>query len=431
MLANIIMREGSIWIIVYTISWLILFFVLLNKNKKIGISGLIILTYIIYAIASVILYNSVSLGNNFNTLELFPFIYLFGMLILSLLPAFQFDRQDITHIVKPNMFVLNSFSVVFVLVSLILLPSYLSSMGEGLVLLVVDPYGGADLYKEAHDMGVITRTYLDIPFMLFSMFSYVAVVVFFYYLTIPKSNKIILWGLSISMVINLLAPISKGLRTETVLMLFAIFAAFFLLKQWIPQERRKHIRIAGIGVVSIIVSFLIILTVSRVVSKDVEASESIADYVGQANLNFNNYGLDAGGIRYGDRTCRIFKEILFFDKVPSGPIERRSKYSKLKIDDYYFYTFVGDFTIDFGPTIAVFIFIVFSFFFVQYTKPQKRALSFSQLLFLYLSVLIPLQGGMYLFNFSDGGNYSLMAFAFMAIIFSISTPRQTRLPNEC
>ena len=141
-------------------------------------------------------------------------------------------------------------------------------------------------------------------------------------------------------------------------------------------------------------------------------------YIGQANLNFNNYGLDAGGIRYGDRTFRVFKEILGFPNVPSGPTERRFKYSNLRIDDNRFSTFVGDFTIDFGSVVAVVIFIVFSLLFLRLTKPKNGMMTFSQLIILYLSILIPLQGGMYLFNYSDGGNYRLIGFAFCALLFN-------------
>lgn len=412
------MREGSIWIIIYAIAWIMFYFVLYKKIKKFGISSLIILTYIIYAICSLLLYNSNVLSGNYRTLELFPYIYLFGMLVLSLLPAIQYDREQIIKIKSPNTFVLNGFSILFILISIILLPNYLSSIQKGINLIIFDPYGGADLYKDTHDIGAVKRTFMDIPFVIFSMFSYIAVLVFFYYLTIPKSNKTLMFGLSISMIVNLLAPISRGLRTETVLMLFAIVSSFFLMKKWIPEKRRKKISLVGISLISGVVFLLVVLTISRIVSRDIDVRGSMVEYVGQANLNFNNYGLDAGGIRNGDRTCRIFKEIMMFDNVPNGPLQRRSKYQNLYIDDYYFYTFVGDFTIDFGPIIAVLIFVVTSFFFVKYTKSKHGTLSFSQLLILYLSILIPLQGGMYLFNYSDGGNYTLIAFAFMATAFS-------------
>ena len=417
------MREGSFWICLYAICWVISLIVLYKRNHRMGISGFIISTYIFYAVFSLILYNNADYGSNYKAMRLFPFIYLFIMLFLSLLPAIRFDGFSISHIVRPNQVILDSFSVVFIIVSLILLPSYLSSIREGLVLLTVDSSGGFDLYADTHSMRGASRSFMDIPFVIFSMFSYIAVLVFFYYLTLPKSNKILLVGLSISMVINLLAPISKGLRTETILMIFAIIAAYILVKKWLPERRNKMIRILGTIFFSIVFLLLAVLTVSRAVGSSIETNSSVVDYVGQANLNFNNYGLDAGGIRYGDRTCRIFKEILLFDNVPNNPAERRIKYSKLFIDDYYFYTFVGDFTIDFGPYIAAILFVLSSLFFVSQTKPRKGELTFSQFLILYLAVLIPLQGGMYLFNFSDGGNYTLIAFAFMVFVCNIVKSR--------
>lgn len=57
-------------------------------------------------------------------------------------------------------------------------------------------------------------------------------------------------------------------------------------------------------------------------------------YVGQGSLYFNNNGLDAGGIRYGDRTINLFKRIIDPD-TPKNFVERRDKYHNLELDDYF------------------------------------------------------------------------------------------------
>ena len=77
-------------------------------------------------------------------------------------------------------------------------------------------------------------------------------------------------------------------------------------------------------------------------------------------------------------------------------VERREIYSKLKINDEVFSTFVGDFTIDFGPFFAVIIFIVFNFFVIysfQRNKTNNNKIKLHQLLLLYFTVCISAQGG--------------------------------------
>ena len=91
-------------------------------------------------------------------------------------------------------------------------------------------------------------------------------------------------------------------------------------------------------------------------------------------------------------------------------MERRELYHNLEIDDYYFTTFVGDFTLDFGPYVAPLIFIVFNLWVLSQIKPRDGSLTVAQLLLLYLSMCICMQGGMYLFAYSDGANLKFLAF---------------------
>jgi hypothetical protein len=140
-------------------------------------------------------------------------------------------------------------------------------------------------------------------------------------------------------------------------------------------------------------------------------------YGGQENLYFNKYGLDNGGIRYGDRTFPLFKRILGFENVPKNFMERRDKYPHLKISDEVFYTFVGDFTIDFGPIIATFIFLFFTLFVVINTKIRNGIIRFHQLILLHFVMSVCMLGGLKLYPFSDvGGNLQLIVY-FIAYIF--------------
>ncbi len=421
------MREGSIYAIIYAILWLVFFLLLLRNRKQNTVSILVTSFYVLYSVLAVFLYNNEFYGVDFNTIKLFPYIYLFLMIFLSLKPILQFDRSQVEILIRPNTIVVNCFVCVFIILAIILLPSSISELRMGILKIMFDSSGGADLYREAHGGGVVQRTIRDIPMFIFYMFSNISVLLFFYYLTLPRLRRLILLGLSITILYNILRPISLGLRTDAIMTIFSILAGYVIMHKWIPKIRRKYINIIGLSIGGLILTLLMALTISRFSERDGGAGGVNLSYVAQASLNFNNYGLDAGGIRYGDRTCRIFKELLGFKNVPDGIVERRNLYYNMKMNDSVFYTFVGDFTLDFGAFATVFIFLFYALTFTRITHIRNGTISFSKLIIIYLAVLIPLQGGMYLFTFSDGGNYSLIAFAFSAVLFHFSDINQKKI----
>lgn len=413
------MREGTIITILYALMWLILF-VRLCKNFKDNTTSIFIVSfYLLYSVLAIFLYNNPDFINDYNEVTIFPYIYLFIAILLTLIPILSFDHSHIQGLIRPSMLLVNIITYTFIFMALVSIPSAISELREGIMLLILDSNGGSELYQEAHGNGISSKSLIDIPKYIFSVFSYVCIFIFFYYLTLPKLKKLALGGLTIAMIYNLLRPISMGLRTDTVMTIFAFMAGFIIMRRWIPKNRRKIIMKGGFLVGSLVILLMIFLAISRFTESKGGVVGTNLDYVAQSSLNFNNYGLDAGGIRYGDRTCRIFKEMAGFTGVPNGVMERRQKYHSMKMDDSIFYTFVGDFTLDFGPITTIILFVLYAIIFSRLTKSHKRRISFSKLILLYLAVLIPLQGGMYLFTFSDGGNYSLLAFAFIAFVFNL------------
>ena len=135
-------------------------------------------------------------------------------------------------------------------------------------------------------------------------------------------------------------------------------------------------------------------------------------YVGQGSLYFNNYGLDANGIRYGERTLNLFLRVVK-PGTSTNYVERREKFHNMDIDDHLFTTFVGDFTLDFGPIIAFFIFIcLYTWIFIK-TKTESENIKLHQLLLLYITMCISMQGGMYLFNYADTANLKLITYGLL------------------
>lgn len=140
-------------------------------------------------------------------------------------------------------------------------------------------------------------------------------------------------------------------------------------------------------------------------------------YFAEGPLVFNNYCLDANGTRDGEYTF-AFQHILDRGSQPNEA-ELREKYSNLKINSSRFYTFVGDFVLDYGP-IPAFIIIV-AIFFIVYNKTiiHRKTMLFPQMILLY--ILIQYCCGFYQYQYSmKMGNAYLVALILFYISMNLS-----------
>lgn len=341
------------------------------------------------------------------------------MLMLFFWPILKYDAYKIDEIQKVPSIYLLIISIIFIVASLVQLPTIISDFAFSIKKLLTSSSGGLDLYHKslagARLLGdgnisnfgsIISNTYGKFGILLF-----------FYYLTLQKRSKLILIGLFISTIISILSSISLGQRGLIIDTLLSMIITYFALRRFFQPKVNRIIKIVGGWMLLAALIPVIALTISRFGNDKKGSMSSVYYYGGQENLNFNNYGLDAGGIRYGDRTFPLFKRILGFENVPKNFVERRAKYQHLKMDDESFYTFVGDFTLDFGPITATIIFVFFSIFVVIKTKIRNGIIRFHQLILLHFVMIVCMLGGMKLYPFSDvGGNLQLIGY-FIAYMF--------------
>jgi oligosaccharide repeat unit polymerase len=335
------------------------------------------------------------------------------------LPILRYDYNRIINIQKPPTIFLNLVCIVFIIASLIQLPTVISNFAVNIVRLMLDSDGGLDLYNEAmaDSISLGDGSISNLSSIISNAYGNFGILLFFYCLTLKKRNKLIIFGLLISNLISILSNISLGQRGPVLEIILSFVITYFALKKFYEPRVNKIIR--NIGLVFLFASFvpIIALTISRFGESDEGSQSSVYFYSGQENLFFNNYGLDNGGLRYGDRTFPLFKKILGFENVPDNFWQRRAKYPKLQINDEVFIGFVGDFTLDFGPFIAPLIFIIFIIFVLNKTIVRNNKLLFHQLILLHFVMSLCMLGGMKLYPFSDiGGNLQLLVY-FIAFFF--------------
>lgn len=409
--------DDSLCIVFYIVLWAASFILYWRKKRIIDAGGIIIVSYLSFAVLSFFLYINYYKDDEIRELKLFPFVYLFSMLLIFMQPVLRFEGK--CEIQQPSMSLIYRICIVFLVASAVVIPFVLNDLADAIIVILTTDEGGDELhYLSSLERGKDTSFALyNIFAIVFNVFSDFAILMFFYCLTLKHTKKIIVIGLLFALIVSMLRSIVAGGRTGITMTLLISITTYFLLRHHFPSKIKKLVSYIGIGFVLFVASLLITIGESRFSSNAYGADYQLLNYTGQAPLYFNKYGLDAGGIRYGDRTCCIFKKILLFDNVPTDFEDCRQKYRKMKLDDSRFITFVGDFTLDFGPIITTILFCLTSFFIVKHTKSKNNTILFHQLILIYLFMSISITGGMYLFYYSFKGNYSLIGFIIMYFLF--------------
>ena len=398
--------------------WVITLIWYQRKNKNFDAGSFIIVMYIIYAVFSIMTINDDSIPQltNYEPLTLFPYLYLYVMMMIALTPAIYHHTNSTDSIEYPQSNILRIIATIIIVVAILNLPGIVSDFRNGLMSIFTDAEAGKKAYMEqidnASNVGGAIR---NIPAILFNSFSDIGIFLLFYFMTMSKKSHKIIYGLLFANVINLIMPVMRGQRSGVALAFLTIICGYFLFKQYLSKRLNKVIKKIGIVFIAIITLPVAAITISRFGSEKAGVAAFINWYIGQGNIYFNNHALDDNGLRYGDRTLNLFKRLVD-SKTSMNYVERREIYSKLKINDEVFSTFVGDFTIDFGPFFAVIIFIVFNFFVIysfQRNKTNNNKIKLHQLLLLYFTVCISAQGGMYLFSYSDTRNLNIIVLALL------------------
>jgi oligosaccharide repeat unit polymerase len=344
------------------------------------------------------------------------------MLMVAFSPIMKYDDNKLNEIQKPTTILLNTVCIIFIVASLVQLPTIISEFSVSIIRLLIDSSGGQELYaaslSNADSAG--DGSISNLASIISNAFGNFGIFLFFYYLTLKNNSKLILIGLAYSCIIGILTNISLGQRGPISAVILSMIITYFALKKFMRPHINKIIIITGIILIAATAVPVIALTNSRFGGADGRFLSSVYYYVGQENLYFNNYGLDNGGIRYGDRIFPLFKRMLGFDNVPHNFVERRQKYPYLMINDEVFVGFVGDFVFDFGPVVAPIIFILFALFVLYKTRIRNGRILFHQLILIHFVMCVCMLGGMKLHPFSDtGGNLQLIVYFLAYICFRV------------
>lgn len=237
-----------------------------------------------------------------------------------------------------------------------------------------------------------------------------------------QKKKILVIGVLVAIIISVFTSLAWGARGPLMFIILQIPFAYLVFSPLMTQKMRKQYILTVAGFVIFIFAGGAALTIGRF---DDAANFTIVDillYYASSNfIKFDNFVLDVGGCRYGDRVFPLIRLLLGLDTAGDYKT-RRLLYPNLKIDDSQFTFFVGEFVIDFGPILAFLIISFFAVFFFKRLSSKKYDLGTILLLSLVYNIIVV---GFTLFPYSElGGNISILYTVFWIFVFKYFTSKR-------
>ena len=414
----------------YLLMWVGTFFWYQYKSKKIDGGTAVIATYIVYAISSLFTVNDDMFNSLYEPLEFLPYLFLYVMLMIALSPTIYTHLHPSTVIEDPHSRIFKGIAIIIIICSILILPYIAENFSSGIVKLFTESDAGKEAYmeqaQEASDSG---SGISNIPAIIFNALSDLTVFTCFYFLTLKKKNIWLIVGLGFSIIISVLVPIIQGARGNVIAAMFTAIVGYMMFKQYIEKKVKKYVQIAGLTFLIATTLPVTAITISRFSDMSGGVGGFLNWYVGQGSIYFNNYAFDTGGTRNGDRILNLAKRAVD-PSTPKNYIERRDKYHNLNIDDYFFTTFVGDFVIDFGIVLTVIIFVTFNLYVIYQIRPRDGTVKLHQVLLLYFTLCICMQGGMTLFPYSDSATLKALVILSVYVYLRYHDKLLEKYPKE-
>lgn len=397
----------------------VMFIWVLRKRRY--VDAFIWLIYLSLSAFALLLYLNPLYPSSSN-LKLFPFIYLFVVILFTYFPISKFDFNK--EIVPPDQKSLNTFLWVIAIVTIVNLPVVLGNFISNFHRILHDNTFLLQQYQESRQSysSGLENGGINYFSVISNIIGEVTTFFLMYYLTLGKRKKFFTVVLILSVLIqpiNFLLSSQRGGLTSFLLMIIVTYLFFKNL-----YSEKINVLIKRILFLLIAFSFVGIFTItaSRFMAGGTDdyslLTFPVLLYVGQAMLNFDFYALDPGGLRYGDRAIPLFK-MIFFPETAYTYDSRMEKYSYLKIQEDTFSTYVGDIAIDFGPVVTLALIILMSciIYRLSYVSSKSTTMPFYRIVPVYALVHFMVTGWT-LNRFGNvGGNLVILLYILIYFFF--------------
>lgn len=334
-----------------TLYTLTLFFYWLRR-RKIDCGFLLLSVYAGVACMGLLYYPG---NENQWNLLLWPFLYLYLVLMMFFRPVFFDTDRLYQRLQVDNPRTIRLISYVFVLCAAVAL---YYSFQDVLVNLRSGEWGLLRLEMYEGNVALYENSIERFAKIFNQYFNSVAVVIFFWLLTLPKPDRFLLIMLGLSIVLPSFATsiiiVSRGMLIQTA---FLLVTGYLIFRSGIPAKRKNWIKAAAALLFAVMLIYSLSVTQSRFGEE--EQGSSLYFYFAHSMLKFNNGLADCiQSFYHGRYFFNWFYSLLGLDATID--------FSTLGANiGTAFITFVGTLYVDFGP-IGVFLIALFVPMFFSY-----------------------------------------------------------------
>ncbi len=333
---------------------------MVNKKKSHPLVSYIILIWIFSSGLSI--YFLCSYPELYSNITLLPFVFLHVCFIITLLPIYYnspyYEEEGPSIDLCTYKNVMKFFIVIsiipFIENSIYVISSYNASDTSSLA----DTYdekmygGGVDLFWLSN-VGEIFNS-IDGVFLYFIMFMP------FVFLTSKSVNKYFIL-LSFLPVLNHLL-FQLGTSGRGTITSFLVVSVFFLIlyRKIIPNNRMRMAKILFFSFFFIFILLMSVLTYARRDATNAGADDTFiyGVYLAKSHLDFNESLWHIRMHTEGDNSFGFFKRAIGLNV----PIDKNAYWhqGKTGVIPSLFYTYIGDWFMDFGPIITLLLFVIFA-----------------------------------------------------------------------
>lgn len=274
----------------FTFLYFLCVFIYIIRKRGVDISACIIGAYMVSAFLSIyLLKNSIDYSD--KNPSFLPSIIYCSMITLVTIPFYRFDSTRVRDFPKVNIRVFNFLSWVliigFVFSIFLFKDDILLRLAFGQEIGTLRGQAGSDLGTAQASLSGPFRA-LSSLFMTFLSLSPVSFILFFYSVTFLRKKlyfNILLFLSSFGCLIASIIGIDRSVFFYWTIDFIFIYVLF---RPYLSKKIKKYTAIIGMCMLSLVATYLIIMTLSRFEDR---AAESFFDYFGQSYLNFVGFGI--------------------------------------------------------------------------------------------------------------------------------------------
>ena len=388
-----------------------------HKNKYLSLGNLYLFFYTVVFAVAIKLYIEDD-QHDFKNLNLFGFLHFIFFITLFSLPLLRIPRHGIRFVeTNPNLVkFLYWFTIIF---SLYGLSDTIMNLPSGVMSLFMNSDYGYEAFSEtraAMDEVKSGGRVINVISVFAVQANWLSVFLFLYSLIDRYSTKLEKRCLAFCLIARFLNSLSIGSRFFIIVPGLQFLFFYFFIRKFIPQSTKKIVNKGIITFGVLIIMGFFAITVSRASNTNREDSMFLLydAYLSEGVLFYDKFAVDHGQNREGDRIFPFVKKALGFSDVADSYIKRTTKYTRMKINEVNFITFVGDFMLDFGFVLGNIILFIYVAFY-NFALRRLRIINFSNLCVIYM-LIVTLNGfSHYIFTYT-AGNLSFIFFLFLYFV---------------